>query len=470
MPKYFWLKIGIYFIGLGLITGMAAVVDRSNVGWLASGAWCVAAAAPLVIALKRSTQSGIQILLTDHLVMLCLAYLIYFVAGTSLLSLGPQAQIDFALTYYDIDAMDAMRVNAVNSIGFGVLIIAAVFSNTNFLGGLVSRAAFGLEKIPSEVVILAFLVIGLFASVSVAAVDLFPSDAIVDGGIRVLAKFCLIAIYLGIVYSGPAEKMLRMASVATAILLAFFGLILFNKTEVLLPMGILAVAFSIKYRSPKILVGGLISLLVVFVLIGNAVAWGRNTYVYSGGNVVASRLYNLVDGFSEGSDLTTEGEYHAWARICYTPSQVAGMNFYENGNGGSDFELIPWLVVPRAFAENKPIISGSGEGVHTKITGNVGSSTGLGIFVSGYYNMGWFGLVAASLMCGWIVAQTSRVALEIISRRVTAMLPFAFIGVYIAFRVDGNFVIDFIGLFIYLLIAIFAISLVCGPGEAANGK
>lgn len=470
MSNYSWLKIGIYFIGLGLLALMVNQFDRANVSWFASGVWCVAASVPLLAALRQALRSGIAVILTDHMVMLSLAFLIYFVAGTLLLSAGPQQQIDAALIYYDIDALDAMRANAANSIGFGVLIIAFVFSGTEWLGKLTARAAQGAGMIPGHLVIAAFLVIGFLSSAAVAAVDLYPVDQVIDGGYRVLSKFSLIAIYLGVLYSGKFERIIRTSSVAVAVLLSFFGLVLFNKTEVLLPIGILVIGFGVKYRSPKVFAAGMAAILVIFVLIGNAVAWGRNTYSYSGGNVIVSRLYSLVEGFSEGSDATVEGEYYPWARICYTPSQVAGMHFYDTGNGGEDFELIPWLLVPRALVESKPIISGSGEGVHTKITGNTGSSTGLGIFVSGYYNLGWAGLVLASLMCGWILAQTSRVAVEIMSRNVVALFPFVFIGVYIAFRVDGNFVIDFVGLFMYLLVATIFLVIISGLIGVARGK
>jgi hypothetical protein len=85
------------------------------------------------------------------------------------------------------------------------------------------------------------------------------------------------------------------------------------------------------------------------------------------------------------------------------------------------------------------------------MSGQVGSSTGQGIFSSGYYSGGWLGVLAVGCLAGWILRQTSAVAEEIIIARAPLLLPLALYGVYIAFRIDGSFLADYVGAFAYLL-------------------
>jgi hypothetical protein len=146
--------------------------------------------------------------------------------------------------------------------------------------------------------------------------------------------------------------------------------------------------------------------------------------------------------------------------LCYTPPQAAGLDFWDTGQGGDGFQLMPWVFVPRALADEKPEITKTGREFHQRVTGADTSSTGIGIFVSGYYAGGWWGLWAASALCGWILAQTSAIARAVMATRALLLVPLALLGVYMAFRIDGDFVSDYVGTFVFILYPVIAISMV----------
>ena len=136
------------------------------------------------------------------------------------------------------------------------------------------------------------------------------------------------------------------------------------------------------------------------------------------------------------------------------------MTFQDEGRGGDGLQLMWWVAVPRFLAPQKPEITKTGRELYEKITGRTGSADGQGIFASGYYHGGWFGLVLASALCGWIIAQTSAIARAIHLNRALLMLPFSLLGLFIAFRIDGDFVSDYLGAFMFILYPIFAAALV----------
>jgi hypothetical protein len=196
---------------------------------------------------------------------------------------------------------------------------------------------------------------------------------------------------------------------------------------------------------------GAVFLAAVFVSTGGPVSFGRSAFVGNTENIVAERWGLVREGLSlvrDGSVLTT---YAPWARISYTTPQTAALNLYDAGRGGDEIRLIPWLFVPRALAPNKPMITQHSADLHTKITGQRGSNMGQGVFVSGYYNAGWLGVLLVSVLCGWILSQTSAIGRVVVRRRAVLLLPLALLGVYIAFRIDGHFLSDYFGSFVFIL-------------------
>jgi hypothetical protein len=240
------------------------------------------------------------------------------------------------------------------------------------------------------------------------------------------------------------------------------GLLLFNKSAVLLPIAALVAGLSIRYSPRIVLPVGLLVIVSLFLSIGGSTSYGRIALGPGAGGGIEARGNVLIESLSDASKNAGSAEYQPWARFCYVPSQNAALDFYDQGRGGDDFRLIPWLFVPRALAPDKPVITQSAYDFNTKITGFEGSSTGQGVFASGYYNGGWLGALVASVLCGWLLAQTSAIAQAIFQRRALLLLPIALLGVYMAFRIDGHFVADYMGAFVFILYPLLGAALVLG--------
>lgn len=449
-----WLWFGLAVLLLGCFAQWAAGWAAADDWWM-HGIWCAVGFAVVFPILWKTFRVGVSLVLAEHLVMLTVAFTMYFLFGALLLAIGPQDQIDHVLAYFPIDAHTALRADAVNAVGFSVAIVVSALSRGEWLAARASQCAAAASKVPAHAAVLVLLVLGTTAWLNTLSVDLGMRDGIVAGAWRTTSKLSLVAIFLGAAHAGRKEKLLRSLSVVTALLLAYSGLLLFNKTNVLLPLTALVAGLALRYSSRLALIAGFAALVAVFLLIGGLTSFGRQNLRAAEAEHIGSRQEVLEHGLDRDEDT-----YNPWGRLCYTPSQGAGLYFYDAGSGGDDFKLIPWLFVPRILAPNKPIITQAGGDFHTKIRGRAGSSTGQGIFATGYYNGGWTGLVVASALCGWVLAQTSAVARAILSRRALLLLPFALLGVHMAFRIDGHFVADYLGAFMFMLYPIVFGSLV----------
>ena len=104
---------------------------------------------------------------------------------------------------------------------------------------------------------------------------------------------------------------------------------------------------------------------------------------------------------------------------------------------------------------DKPILTSSGSDLNYKMYGNDASSEGTGIFIDGYYNLGWFGLMIGSIICGWVLSQISAIAQIITQNKSFIFYPINFFGIFIAFRIDGTIISDYFGQFIIIIYAIF---------------
>ena len=63
------------------------------------------------------------------------------------------------------------------------------------------------------------------------------------------------------------------------------------------------------------------------------------------------------------------------------------------------------------------------------------------------------------MLCGWILAQTSAIARAVHARQAAILLPWSLLGMFIAFRIDGDFVPDYAGVFMFILYPLLAAGL-----------
>lgn len=450
-----WAGAGLMALVFGMLAQLASMVADTDEWWL-HAAWCVAGLCLVLPMLFRAIKRGFTLVLQDHLVMFMGAFGLYFLYGALFLTFGQEDDVDRVQAYYAVDAVIALRADAINAFGFGVALITAALVPRRWFARLADQVALAASRVPSAFVMLFLILFSVLALSQTLAVDFGFVDGTVAGIWRTASQFSTVAIFLGAMYRGQFDVWMRGAAVVLALVSSLAGLLLFTKTGVLVALGALIAGLAVRYTARRILPVGILLLVTIYLSIGGIVSYGRAEIPLGTAGSLEERWDVVMDGVEMKIAGDESHETSAWGRLCYLPAQAAGIEFYDRGMPGDEIKLIPWLFVPRAIAPNKPIVTQSGKDLHYKITGSKTSQTGQGIFTSGYFNAGWMGVLFSGLLCGGLLAQTSAIATAIFERRAMLLLPMALLGFYMAFRIDGSFVADYLGAFVFVLYPLVA--------------
>lgn len=453
-----WAGAGLIALVFGMLAQLASMVaDRDD--WWMHAAWCVAGLCLVLPMLFRAIKRGFTLVLQDHLVMFMAAFALYFLIGALFLPYGQQDHIDRVQAYYAVDAVLALRADAINAFGFGVALMTAAIVPRRLFARHADRVARAASRVPSALVMLLLMLFSALALSQTLAVDFGFVDGIVVGIWRTAARFSTVAIFLGAMYRGQYERWMRSAAVVLAVVSALAGILLFTKTGVLIALGALIAGLAVRYTARRILPAGLFLLVVLYLSIGSIVAYGRSEIPLGTPGSLAERWDVVRAGIGMKISGNERYETSPWGRLCYLPAQAAGIEFYDRGMPDDEMKLIPWVFVPRAIAPSKPVITQSGKNLHYRISGSKSSQTGQGVFTSGYFNAGWLGVLFAGIVCGGLLAQTSAIAAAVFQRRAMLLLPLALMGFHMAFRIDGSFVADYLGAFVFVLYPLIAASI-----------
>lgn len=446
-----WWRPGGAILGLGVLALACQGFVLDDDAWWVVGAFIIASGLMLLPAIWRASRREGQEVLADHLLVLAGAFIAYYVLGALLIPFGPEYAAEVAQSYYRVDAPLVMRVTAVNCIGFGLALVSGSLVGRHWVSGW-ARKAIGLGRfISQEWVIAAFLLVGGISAFHVLEFDIDPPPGeVVPGLLRTMSQLLLVAITVAAAHRGRGSAWFVSSAIVLTVVKALGGLLLLNKSEVLLPMVALLIGLSWRLGVRRVMFPGLVMLLAVFLMIGGPVQTARN--MYGLGNQIdwSERFAFLSEGVLGSSNAALEGDYHPWLRFCYIIPQGAALDFYDIGQGGDDYSLLGWVFLPRVLFPDKPVMTASGPAFHYKVTGSDTSSTGIGVFVDGYYNMGWWGLIVVGIAVGCMLAWTSAFAVEVYRARALIWLPVALLGSLMAFRIDGGFLPDYCGTFVLL--------------------
>lgn len=461
-----WRIPSLIFAGFGLLALFAAD-DTGFEDWFVLGWICASALIYAVIVLYRGFRDGAVRVLTDPFLILVGAFSLYFLFGPLLLVAGPDDQAVYALQWYPTNAQDAVRVTAMNLIGLATTLFAGTFFLSYRIEKAVKPIVTFFGKLSTRKVFWLFLLVGLTAKLNVLIADISAtSDIVVLGTIRTLAGLTQLAILVGILYKGRGERLIHTVAITMALGDSAMGLLLFNKSAALMPIVVLFLGFYLRWPTLKVTVVAVAVLGAFFLFLAKPVGEARSTFAESGDQSISARIQVLKEVFE--SNQTSGYGSGWWSRLCYTPSQVAAMDLYERNQGGEDVELLAWVFVPRVLVPHKPIITRSGVDFNEKVTGAATSSTGIGLFASGYYNLGWPGLLMASTLAGWILATFAAISRAAVLSNSMIMLPVGLLGSYMAFRVDGHFVADYLGPFSMVMVPFLVFIFVLRVGALRN--
>lgn len=442
-----WRVTGFILILLGLSVLRVTDSIRED-DWWVPGAFIIASGLVLLPAIRRVLRQEAREVLADHLLVLAGAFLLYNVFGALLIPFGPQDQAEYALSFYWMDARMAMRVTAVNCVGFGLALVSASLIRRGWVSRWPQTAIRFGSSISEHWVIVAFLLIGGGSAIYVLGFELSLQPGVVPGVVRLMSSLLLVAIMMAATYRGRSSRWLLGAAIVLTMLQALGGLLLLSKSSALLPILALFAGLVWRLGARRVLVPGLATLSAVFLLIGNPVNKARSGSERGDRVDWEERTEVLREGVLDPGSVPREESYQSWARLCYLPSQGAAIDFFDAGRGGDDYTLLGWAFLPRFLFPGKPNMTSSGTEFNDKISGRDTSSTGQGVFIDGYYNLGWWGVVLVGLSVGGMLAWTSAVAAVVYRARASLWMPMALIGSLMAFRIDGNFLADYWGLFV----------------------
>lgn len=439
---------------------MSPLVDANDWWWLAP--FCLASLVMLTYLVVRSLRRDPAGILYETGLFLAVSCGVYYAFGPMLFVIGPAEASEYAQSWYRVDASESIWLTGLNFVGLGLAGIAYVVARFPSLARISDTAARGWGKVSPERVFVAFLLIGFTAKyLFVLPYELRLTDSVPSDLVRQLARLLVIALIIGWTYKDAGPWWMRGLGNILLVGEVLTGVLMFSKTEVLLAIMAVALGHYFAHRSlRKLLIAGLAGLLI-YALVEPIATFGRNELGARGGGVPVPA--DLSERFGITQAYFTGGETHLrqreisgswWSRLNYLPSQQSAVRFYDQGRGSDDLERLVWIFVPRLLFPGKPEMTGAGVDLTEKVTGGRHSSTGVGVFVDGYYMLGWFGVVLASFTYGLALRAYSAIARAIVRGRAVVMYPLVLMGVYAGLRADGWWLTDVAGPMVLALVVL----------------
>ena len=456
-------QLGAWIFGAHLLLGVFALefapfVEPRAWWWIAP--FCIVSLTMLGYLVYRSLSAEPAGILYESGLFLSISCAVYYGFGPLLFVIGPVDAADYARSWYPLNATESIWLTGLNFIGLGLTGLVYVYARFPLLVKIADRAARRWASVSPVRVLLAFLLIGLVAKyLFVVPFELGLTKSVPSAVASDSSQLLVVAILVGWIYKDVGPQWIGALVNLLLLTEVTIGILLFNKTEVLI--GIMAAglgSFFSQRRFRDLLLTALVGFLI-YVLIGPLVDFGRNELTYQGGGQPApaslSQRYDIAVTYFAGSESHRRQQEILgawWARLNYLPPQQAAVDLYDEGRGSDDLSRALWIFVPRLLFPGKPTMSDAGVNLTEKVTGRRNSSTGIGVFVDGYYMLGWFGVLLASITYGVSLRAYSAIARSVVARRAFVMYPLAFIGIFAGLRSDGWWLIDVAGPTVIVLV------------------
>jgi hypothetical protein len=442
------------FMMLGLFCLLLSYAILGNEFWFHS-LYCLLGALLFLSKYRALKLVSLMTLLKDHRILFSFAFILYFIIGSSFFTLGQIEDVQAQLNNYSsiniIDAPNILMIDALNSFGFGLTLWASVFTRPKLLPIIINNVTSIFNKLNLIKIVIFFIFIGSLIKFYVLNNEFSDSPEVMIGLWNQLSSLVGLGIFLGMLYQGKNQKIVWFSMGIIAAILAFFGLIQFSKIAFISPLILVSMGWAIRKNSLITLLVSSASIFLLMSFIGGAIMYSRIEYPSIHANSIVERFDLVISGVEAMKESDPRTKVDTWARLNYLPAQAAGVELFNEGNGGNDISKILWIFIPRFINSDKPIMSISGGELSYKISGTSTSSEGLGIFIDGYYNAGWLGLICYSFITGFIISQTSKISEIIVNKKSYILYPLIFLGMFSVFRIDGFFMTDILGVFLYIV-------------------
>jgi len=454
-----WNFTTIFFFIIGIFSFFSSFfISKDN--WSFHTFYCFLALIISLLQFLKIFKHNFECFIYDFRIIFLASFTLYFIIGATALTLGSNEDIDSLMLRFNVNPATVLRIDSMNFIGFSISLFVFSITKPITLPRIIRILTKKTNNDKNLKIILFLTIVGLITKLLVIANDfaIFKNAIIISGLVRQLSQFLLAVILLSALYKGKNQKMIFLLSVLLTLFVSIFGILGFNKTEFIFPIIAFGVGNAIKKKSILILVLIIIIGSGLLQVIGGIVNYARINQVER--MTLKERYEVLVLGIDAFKILIEKQEnndtkYSSYARISYINAQSAAVHFYDINDGSKDYLNLLYTFIPRFLYNNKPILTNSGVDLNYKIYGNDASAEGTGIFIDGYYNLGWFGLILGSMICGWVLSQISAIARIITTNKAFIYYPINFFGIFIAFRIDGTIISDYFGQFIIIFYAIF---------------
>jgi hypothetical protein len=375
--------------------------------------------------------------------------LIYFGLGSLVhMFMTPEARA-YIEAFYAFSDSDNVRLNLISACCVFIVLLSSRLVQL-LLAGQNSRAPARRNDEMRAARIknygIAFFIIGA----SIKYLWVFPFNigwvtSAVPGAIVSLSATSLCGIYLLTIWSLSTRRAMFPFVCFIVTIEILMGLVLFSKTEALLPLLVFLMALVIQNPTYRRMLFAVCMVGVFMNIMQPLIAYSRDQFWLrssgSGQMDVLDRLEILGSYFDMSLATADEsaGLTSPLMRMSYVNSATFAVAMYDRGFPGNSFQNMLSALVPRLLWADKPVFN-QGQEFAVLATGyEANNSVSPGLFAEAYWNFGWLGIPYVMIPLGVILALLSNYNLVMLRRDEWLFLPILFINMRLGLSVDGQF-------------------------------
>lgn len=268
----------------------------------------------------------------------------------------------------------------------------------------------------------------------------------VPGFIATAAEMSLIGISLLTIWSLSAAPAYFPAVCLVVAVEVFTGLLLFSKTQVLLPLLMLVSGIMVQKVSVSRVATGLALVAFTVEFMQPLAGYSRNEFNARTGNdpsraTLLTRVEVLQSYFDPNRRRQAyEESGEGLLRFAYVNAGTLAIALYDRGNAGNSYRYVFVALVPRLLWPEKPLLQEGGEFSAIATGRGMDNSVSPGLFPEAYWNFGWLGAPLIAAMLSLFMVVMSRYSLWVLGEQRWLFFPIALVGMKAGLGIDGMFV------------------------------
>jgi hypothetical protein len=240
-------------------------------------------------------------------------------------------------------------------------------------------------------------------------------------------------------------------AIGVTVLLFVGGMLTLAKSEAILPVIMLSLAFIYERKTIRTTIIASASVYLLFLAISEPVSYARQAAGTApsgfgfGAQSIGERIRIYLAYPTAESQAVDEDIQNGWARLSYVNGGTFAINQYDAGQPGDSYEhlLIVWL--PRVIYPDKPNLTEKARDFNLAVSGSDSSQATPGMPSEGYWNFGWLGVIVTAAAAAAIFALWSYYTVLALQSGAWHLLLVILLGMRVGTRIDGMFVTDIVG-------------------------